>query len=60
MNLINSTTKSPLTVVVEDEVRLLGNVSWGNSRCVVDGYPSASSRNADPIVNELIRTTAGL
>merc|ERR1712106_816525 len=34
----------PLTTMEGGEQRLLGNVSWGHSKCSVTGYPSAYSR----------------
>ena len=50
----------PLTVMQEGEKRLLGNVSWGHSKCSSNGYPSAYSRNADPTANAWIKQNANL
>ena len=50
----------PLTVQEDGETRLLGNVSWGHSKCNVDGYPGAYSRNADPEVNSWIKYNSNL
>ena len=50
----------PLTTNEEDEERLLGNVSWGHSKCSVNGFPSAYSRNADPAANQWIKENANL
>jgi len=50
----------PLTTEEEGEQRLLGNVSWGHNKCSVNGYPSAYSRNADPVINAWIKENAQL
>merc|ERR1712127_404692 len=50
----------PLTYVQNGQDVLLGNVSWGHSKCSTNGYPAAYSRNADPTANAWIRTNAGL
>ncbi|CAG5079017.1 Oidioi.mRNA.OKI2018_I69.PAR.g9147.t1.cds [Oikopleura dioica] len=50
----------PLTYVQDGQEVLLGNVSWGHSKCSTNGYPAAYSRNADPTANQWIRTNAGL
>ena len=50
----------PLTTEEDGEQKLLGNVSWGHSKCNVNGYPSAYSRNADPTVNKWIKENANL
>ena len=50
----------PLTVKEGDETKLLGNVSWGHSKCDVDGFPGAYSRNADPEVNAWIKYNSNL
>ena len=50
----------PLTTSEDGEQKLLGNVSWGHSKCSVNGYPSAYSRNADPTANAWIKENAGL
>ena len=50
----------PLTVMENGERKLLGNVSWGNGRCMTDGFPAAYSRNQDPEVNAWIKTNADL
>merc|ERR1712127_675439 len=49
----------PLTYVQNGQEVLLGNVSWGHSKCSTNGYPAAYSRNADPTANAWIRTNAG-
>ena len=35
----------PLTVIEDGERKLIGNVSWGHSRCKKDGFPSGSRWN---------------
>merc|ERR1712123_230484 len=50
----------PLTTMEGGEQRLLGNVSWGHSKCSVTGYPSAYSRNSDPTMNAWIKDNANL
>ena len=50
----------PLTMMENGTKVLLGNVSWGHSKCASTGYPSAYSRNADPEANAWIRENAGL
>ena len=32
----------PLTVMEDGERKLIGNVSWGHSRCKKDGFPSGT------------------
>ena len=50
----------PLTYMENGKKVLLGNVSWGHSQCVENGYPSAYSRNQEPSVNAWIKQNAGL
>merc|ERR1712179_156487 len=50
----------PLTTMENGAKVLLGNVSWGHSKCAVNGYPGAYSRNADPTAHAWIMTNAGL
>merc|ERR1719219_2993377 len=50
----------PLTVREGGEDKLLGNVSWGHSKCDINGYPGVYSRNADPSMNSWIKSNAGL
>merc|ERR1712193_167139 len=50
----------PLTTMEGGEQKLLGNVSWGHSKCSVNSYPSAYSRNADPTMNSWIKSNAQL
>lgn len=50
----------PLTTNEGGVQKLLGNVSWGHSKCSVNGYPSAYSRNADPTINKWIKENANL
>ena len=51
----------PLTRVNSNgETVLLGNVSWGHSKCGLKGYPAVYSRNAEPSVHQWIVNNAGL
>ena len=51
----------PLTRVNKDgETVLLGNYSWGHSRCDLKGFPGVYSRNAEPSVNQWIVDNAKL
>jgi len=50
----------PLTVRQSGEDRLQGNVSWGHSKCNVNGYPAVYSRNADPTINSWIKSNANV
>ena len=50
----------PLTISEGGEDKLLGNVSWGHSKCSASGFPGVYSRNADASVNSWIKNNAGL
>merc|ERR1712136_203156 len=50
----------PLTYMENGTKVLLGNVSWGHSQCAENGFPSAYSRNQEPVVNTWIKQQAGL
>ena len=50
----------PLTIMEDGQRRLLGNVSWGHSKCNVNRYPAAYSNNAEPSANSWIKSNAQL
>ena len=50
----------PLTIKQGGVDVLLGNVSWGHSKCGTTGYPAVYSRNSQPQVNSWIKTNAGI
>jgi len=50
----------PLTIKQGGQDVLLGNVSWGHSKCSTSGYPAVYSRNAVPAIHSWIKTNAGI
>ena len=50
----------PLTIKQGGKDVLLGNVSWGHSKCSTSGYPAVYSRNAVPAIHSWIKTNAGI
>lgn len=47
-------TGGPLTVRQGGEMRLLGNMSWAQSKCKTGSYPAVFSNNADPDIHTWI------